>query len=330
MEKKFDKKKLVNILFGIVVFVLAANFVMGKFLKKGIQNRSKENSKVIESQFKSALSNLGIKDDWITRQKGNDIPIKFSVKVPKDLPIVLILQEINNVFNTGNVEIKSFENKIGGKTSLDFISGDETKLESIFNYDGSIARKSVRVGFLVDRFNEDAETDSLLLDFTENFAVVLTPSKASAEFVKKIIHNRKEYVVYLNNNIDELEYKLKSNYSASRLKNAIRSIVGAFRQSIFFLIDDRSDLYNSQAYSLIKKEMEKRKIKLVDKSNFNELSEADSKNINDIFDDSLEKLQGGEDKIFIVSAEDFLLLKPEIIKYRKLGYRFSNPSSILH
>lgn len=330
MKKAFDKKELVNILFGVVIFILAANLVVGKLSKNGSQTKREENSNVIESQFKDGLFNLGIKEDWITRQKGNDEPIKFSVKVPKDLPIVLILQEINNVFNAGNVEIKSLENKVGGKTSLDISSGEDIKLESVFNYDGSIARKSVRVGFLVNRFKEDAETDSLLLDFTENFAVVLTPSKSSTEFVKKIIQDRKEYVIYLSDNIGELEYKLKSNYRASRLKNAVRSIVGAFPQSVFFLIDDKSDLYNSPAYFLIKKEMGKRKIRLMNRSNFSELVKTSRKDVNNLFDSSLDKLQGGEDKIFIVSEENFLSLKPEIIKYRKLGYRFSNPSALLH
>jgi hypothetical protein len=330
MNKSFDKKKIVNILFGVTVFILAANLVVGKLIKKENQNKSEENSEVIESQFKDALFNLGIKEDWITKQKGNDEPLKFSVKVPKDLPIVLILQEMNYVFNNRSVEIKSSENKIGGKNLLDFISGDETKIEVVFNYDSKVERKSVRVGFLVNRFSVDTETDSLLLDFPENFAIVLVPSKSSAEFVKKIIQNRKEYVIYLDDNIDELEYKLKSNYSISRLKSAIRTIVGAFPQSVFFLIDNKSDLYNSPAYRLIKEEMVKRKIRLLDKNSFNELAEANGKNINNVFDASLNKLQGGEDKIFIVSAEDFLSLKPEIIKYRKLGYRFSNPSALLH
>ena len=329
MNKAFDKKKVVNILFGVAVFILAANLVIGKLLKNSNGNNDEESSKVIESQFKSALSNLGIKEDWIKKQIGDNTPVRFFVKIPKDLPVVLILQEMNYVFTRENVEIKSLENKIGGKTSLDFISGDEVKLEAVFNHDGKITRKSVRVGFLVNRFEQESETDSLLLDFPEYFAVVLIPSKSSVEFVKKIIENRKEYLTYLNDNIGELEYKLKSNYSIPRLKSSIRSIVGAFPQSVFFLIDDKSDLYNSSVYPLIKEEMEKRKIRLVEKSTFKELADLDGKNIDDVFDDSLNKLQGGEDKIFIISAEDFLSLKPEIAKYRKLGYRFINPSALL-
>ena len=70
MNKSFDKKKIVNILFGVTVFILAANLVVGKLSKKENQNKSEENSKVIESQFKDALFNLGIKEDWITKQKG--------------------------------------------------------------------------------------------------------------------------------------------------------------------------------------------------------------------------------------------------------------------
>ena len=330
MKIGFDKKRIINILFGVTVFILVVNLVVGKFLKNSDgKNKGEESSRVIESQFKSALSNLGIKEDWIKKQVGDNTPVRFSVKIPKDLPVVLIIQEMNYVFNLENVVIKSLENKIGGKTSLDFISGDELKLNAELNYDVNVKRKSVRVGFLVNRFDEDSETDSLLLDFPEYFAVVLIPSKSSVEFIKKIIDNRKEYVIYLDDTIDELEYKLSSAYSIPRLKNSIRSIVGAFPQSVFFLIDNKSDLYNSPVYTFIKEEFEKRRIRLIEKSTFKELADEEEKNIAEVFDDSLSKLQGGEDKIFIVSTEDFLSLKSRIAMYRKLGYRFTNPSALL-
>ena len=47
MKKAFDKKKLVNILFGVAIFILAVNLVVGKLLKNGIQHRGEENFKVI-------------------------------------------------------------------------------------------------------------------------------------------------------------------------------------------------------------------------------------------------------------------------------------------
>jgi hypothetical protein len=204
MKWALDKKKIINTLFGIAVFILAANLVTGKFLKEDISNDKNElSSSSIELQFKVTLSNLGLKEDLVQKQKGNNSQVRFSVQVPQDLPIVLILQEMNYVFNSAEVEIKSVENKIGGKTSVDLISGNEIKLNVLLNYDTKAYRKKIRVGFLITRFEEEYEIDSLLLDFPEYFAVVLIPSKASAEFVEKIIKKRKEYVIYLDDNIQK-------------------------------------------------------------------------------------------------------------------------------
>lgn len=330
MKRTFDKKKIINTLFGIAVFILAANLVFGKFLKEDISSDKNElSSSKIELQFKGALFNLGLKEDLIQRQKGNGSQVKFTVQIPKDLPIVLILQEMNYVFNSAEVEIKSVESKIGGKTSVDLISGNKMKLNALLNYDTKANRKKVRVGFLITRFDEEYETDSLLLDFPEYFAVVLIPSKSSAEFVEKIIKKRKEYVVSLDDNIEELEYKLSNDYSVPRLKNSIREIVGSFSRAVFFLVDTQSELYKSKVYSLLKKEFEKRKIKLIEGNNFKSISHGEPDTSYRLFSEVLDNMNSGSDTVLLVSAKDFLSLSSAIEKYRKLGYRFTNPSALL-
>src|SRR3990172_5305339 len=98
MKIGFDKKRIINILFGVTAFILVVNLVVGKFLKNSDgKNKGEESSRVIESQFKSALSNLGIKEDWIKKRVGDNTPVRFSVKIPKDLPAILIRQEMNYV-----------------------------------------------------------------------------------------------------------------------------------------------------------------------------------------------------------------------------------------
>ena len=82
-------------------------------------------------------------------------------------------------------------------------------------------------------------------------------------------------------------------------------------------------------YPLLKEELEKRKIKLLEESRFKSLSYAEKKDLFEIFNNALDNINSGEDKVYIISAEDFLSLNPEIIKYRKLGYRFTNPSALL-
>src|SRR5690606_16832718 len=111
----------------------------------------------IDSLFKSALYNVGIKDEWINNKNE-----KYFVKVPVDLPVVLILQEFNNVFDTNEVKIKSYEKKIGGSTQVNLISGEEEKLTAELIYNKEVKRKSVRAGFIVERLSNDYETDSLL------------------------------------------------------------------------------------------------------------------------------------------------------------------------
>jgi hypothetical protein len=330
MKREFDKKKITNVLFGVAVFILTANLVTGKLLKGRINSEKDElKSSEIELHFKSALSNLGIKEGLLQRQQGDGSPVKFSVQVPKDLPVVEILQEMNYVFNPTEIEIRTVENKIGGKTSVDFLSENEIRLYAELSYGSELSRKNVNVGFLVTRFEEENETDSLLLDFPEHFAVVLVPSKASVEFAGKIIKKRNEYVIYLGDDIEELKYKLSEDYSVPRLKNSIREIVGSFPQAVFFLIDTHSALYKSKVYSLLKEEFRKRRITLIEERDFKSLSGEEANNCLKLFSDILSDMEERENKVFLVSAEDFLNLNSVIIKYRKLGYRFTNPSSLL-
>ncbi|OGU72814.1 MAG: hypothetical protein A2V93_06670 [Ignavibacteria bacterium RBG_16_34_14] len=330
MKRLFDQKKIINILFIAAAAILVVNLLVDKFfLDKNNEGNSELSSAEIDSTFHLGLYNLGIHKDWIKKQKGSEIPVNISVRIPNDLPIVLVLREMNSVFDTNEVKINSVEKKIGGSTTLNFISGEKIKLKASLVYNDKVRRKSARVGFIVNRTDVDNENDSPLLGYPEQFAFMLIPSKNSAEFIKKILKNGKEYIIYLNDNIDELKFKLSDDYSPLRLKNSIREIVGAFPQAVFFLIDNKSSLFNSNVYPLLKKELEKRKIKLLEESRFKSLSYAEKKDLFEIFNNALDNINSGEDKVYIISAEDFLSLNPEIIKYRKLGYRFTNPSALL-
>jgi len=328
MNRFFDQKKIINILFISAVAILLINLLLDKIFFNNNQDNIELTSTEIDSTFRTALLNLGIKEEWIKTREGK-YPVNLSVSVPKDLPIVLILQEMNNVFDTNEVKVNSLEKKIGGNAAINLISGGETKLTAQLSYSSKILRKTARVGFIVYRFSNDNDSDSLLLEYPEQFAFLLIPSKASKEGVKKILKYDKEYIVNLNDEIVELEFKLNDNYSIVRLKNSIREIVGTFPQAVFFMIDNQSSLYKSKVYPLLKEEIEKRKIRLIEESYFKSMSESKSENRAETFNHALDKMNAGEDKVFLISAEDFLALNSEIMKYRKLGYRFTNPSALL-
>lgn len=323
-------KKVINILFITAIAILFINLLVDQFfLKKAHPEIVDEiTSAEADSMFRLSLANLGIKDEWIKKQGGEEYPVNLSVHIPKDLPIVLILEEMNNVFDTSLVKLRSHEKEIGGVTTLNIFSGNNTKLKAQIDYSDKLRRKSVRVGFLIKGFGEESEQDSLLLRYPEQFAVLLVPSKSAEDASKKVLMNGKEYIIYLNDAINELKYKLSADYSVTRLKNSIREIVGAFPGAVFFLMDDKSTLFNYKVYTLLSEELEKRKIRLMDENNFSHLSTSEKNNTAEVFSDSLDTLRGGEDKLFIISASDFLSINSEVMKYRKIGYKFTNPSAI--
>jgi hypothetical protein len=324
----FNKRKIIYILFIAALLLLAANLIFNKlFLPDKTETLSGLTSPEIDSVFRTALFNVGIHEEWI-KQK-NENKEYFSVRIPGDLPMVLVLREMNELFDTSRVKIKSVEKKIGGATIINIISGGDEKLSAELIYNNKIKRKSVRVGFIIKHGAGSSESDLRLLEYPEQFALALIPSNSSAEFVKQVLNSGKEYVVYINDDITELKFKLSENYSPARLKNSIRAIVGTFPGALFFMIDNNSSLYYSDVYPLLKDELEKRKIKLIEEDTFRNLSAQPGENLTGTFNEALANLKGGEDQIFILSAGNFLQLGYEIVRYRKIGYRFINPSVAL-
>ena len=111
MTRFFDQKKIITILFISAVSILFINFLLDKFFLKNHNDENIEiSSAEIDSTFRTALSNVGISNDWIKKQKGVE-PLNFTVKIPNDLPIVVVLQELNNVFDTNLVKIIAVEKK---------------------------------------------------------------------------------------------------------------------------------------------------------------------------------------------------------------------------
>ncbi|NNG27278.1 MAG: hypothetical protein HKM87_07105, partial [Ignavibacteriaceae bacterium] len=136
-----------------------------------------------------------------------------------------------------------------------------------------------------------------------------------------------EFALLLDDEIDHLEFKLSESYPNSRILNSIKTIIGSFSNAIYFVFDDESELFRSKVCPVISAELEKRKIKLLLKSEFYQLENNEQKDINTRFDSLLKNL--GEEKLFILSSvEEFRLLLPEMASYRKVGFKFINPSLI--
>ncbi len=331
----FVKKKIIEILFGAAVFLLAANLLTAKFLKPSKINRNLENitPAQINTIFIDDLNAFALHSDWIKKIKsnaGSGVNYNYRVDLPKDLPIPVVLKEIYEHFYNKNVAIKTLEKVIGGKTELKIFINDNLKLNAVFNYNDNLKREGENIGLVIDGLDKQkVSMINFLIRFPQTYAALLVPSKFSVQLADTMVNYRKEYAVLLNDNINEMDYKLRGNFSPARLKSALRTIIGSYPKAIFYVIDDHSKLYNSAAYYLIKEQLKLRNILLIKMSEFKQVSGGGSAELETDFARLVKDKSKTEYNFILIPADDFVNLQPQIFSFIKIGYKFKNPSLIL-
>ena len=336
MKFSFNRKELIIILFSFVISLLILDIVLTKIFKHSGNTTEKIElySEEIKDKFLSGMHNFGIKDDWIDENKkdvkvGDSLRFSFKVKVPKDLPIAILLNEISNSFHPGEITSVSRESKNNGTTNMFLSSGGFDKLKTEFVYDPEIRRTSRSFGFLVYGLTTlDPIPQDQVIKAPEIFSAVLIPSKESLEISKRLKTNEKNYAVLLDDNIKDLDYKLTSSYSTERLKLSIRSILGDFSNAIAYLYNNTSGFTAESKFAFISKEFEKRNVRFIEVNKFEVIGEGGT-SLNDSFEHIMNRADENKTDLIYISADNYLKLKPLILKYRKVGYKFINPSQVL-
>jgi hypothetical protein len=329
-------KKIAIVLFVIVIFLLIADAVIIKITSSDERPKNKKELSGLEinTVFNTALKNYGIYDQWISKKKlknfsGDSLFTTYSIKIPKTLPVHLLILELQNLFWEDDVNVLAEEIKQPSKTFIKIISANHLKLAAEVLYDDKIKREYGSVAFLIsDNFLENDPKLLELLKIPELYYLVLTPSSSSKKNLSVLSKAGKRFAVLLDDNITELDYKLAENYSEDRIKRSIREIVGTFHNAMFFIIDDFSDLYESSKYNFIENELLKRKIVVAKKSRFNTLN-SNNINVEDKFQKFIQSLNNKDEKILFVNADEYLSLAEIIPAYRKIGYKFIYPGDII-
>jgi hypothetical protein len=336
MKFSFDRKEIIIALFSVTIILLVLNIILSKVFKHSVNQIEKIElySGEIKDRFISGIHNFGIKDDWIDEDKngikeGDSLKISFKVKVPKDLPIVLLLNAITNSFQPGEITCFSQETKGNGTTNLFIASGGFEKLKAEFVYNPEIRRTSCSIGFLVYGLNTlDPIMQDQLIKAPELFTAVLVPSKESLEISKRLKTNEKNYAVILNNDINDLDYKLASSYSNERLKLSIRSILRDFSNAVVYLYNGNTGFTAESKFAFINKEFEKRNVRFIDINKFILIDEK-APPLNVSFELIVKEVNENKTDLIFISANNYIKIKPLISKYRKIGYKFINPSTVL-
>lgn len=325
-----DKKKIAFALFSIAVILLLANVVAAKFYPLQSDAEKTLSEVEINKKFYEAIKKFGFNDEWITKKSignksSNNSVTNYSIKVPADLPIPVLLCQVFEDFSGTEATILSNEIKTGGLSTLEIFSNEEKIIKADFEYENSIHRKSGFVGFIIyDDGELDLDNYKTLNTSAERFSFLFMPG---GELNKFLTNCNKEFSLILNDEITDIDYKLETGYSADRLQLSVKAIVNTFGNAAFFMIDDESSLFNSPKGEMIINWLVKSRLRLL---HINKVYHLVSEfNLSGEFYDILNSMSDGEAKLILISSSDYLSMADDIVGWKKIGYKFINPSEVI-
>lgn len=328
MNKNINKYKVIQTLFAVAVVLVIANLLVGRFNTENdsetvVVNNKKINSVKIDSLFLSSLKNYNIKQSWIhksSKQKTrkNSTEFIYTVDVPNDLPNILLIKEIYKNFSGTKLKISSKELKVGGTSLLEISNGNKPVLKVLFNYNNDISHVAGYLNLLIIIPNDlDFEKKNNLLNSIRNLTFLFSPSTKNINLTKEVLGNKKSYALIIDNDIEELKFKIKNSFNQSRINQGVSAIIKSFPRAKFMLIV-RGFIPNHNIRSAFKK----MKVKLLYQKNLVDFSKENKGRLEKVFKSYVTNTSVNDTLNVILSADNFLKLKKELKKYKKLGYKF--------
>ncbi len=323
------KRKIIYALILISILLIIGNILLENLYYDDdiiiVQELSKNE---IEEIFLSTLIDYGLIGDWIlkvTSKKSVSDSLKYFYKIrfPKDISIASFIKDVNASFVKQPVVVESIEQRNYSNSEIKIFSNNTLKLNAKLIHDRKIKREYAEFGFIVkidDQISDEALDGLSKLYF--NYTVAFIPSEFSSEVLDEI---ESDYIIILNDEINDSRFLLDEDYSKQRLVNTIKEIIITYGRKAVYLIDESSILYNSKIYSLIKEEFEKRGIKVLPLNSITSLKAESEIQLKSLFEFYATSLKGKEGKTFFISYNDFLLLTPMIERQIKMGDKILSP-----
>ena len=326
------RKKILIYLFGLAVLLLALNLLFKNKIVFSATDEKGINVEEITQRFRNILPGFGIEDKLVKKTLSKDkvsgisIP-SFRVQVPKDLTIPEILKDIFNEFRKDSLKIESVEKVKSGKTLLTIRNGKDAVLISEFDYSKNISRDKRYFALLITDLDFENVNDSVLIESSASINFLIRPNSKYKDLISYIKSYKKEFSLFIDDETEEQKYKLASGYSEQRIINVLKTLVKDFSKASFFVIDDKSELYNSSDFKILSEALSKRQIKLFRLSDFITLDESES--WLEEFDKCMEQVSSNKSSIFLISKDSYSQIKPNLSNYYKEGYRIINSSLLI-
>lgn len=322
---KRNYAKIIVILFSAAVLLLISHLLLSRIYSEySYQSVFHLDDEEIISVFNQSLQSFGLKDEWIKKNKSDDIDYSYKVKVPNDLPISYIIFDLHSRYYPYGITVQAEEKKMNLQTMVLVLKENHPKLKIEFVSDNNLIRTtSVTSLFIYGRDKNEPEFDSLFHIINRDYSALLLPAKSAVIFAKWLTNNGFNYAVLLNNEIVDLDFRLAKDFPIKRIRLVVRNLVGAFPNALFFIVDKGSDFYSYPPYDSLKAEFDKRKILLLTSDDIHFINSNQS-DFNKTFINVIKQNEGRTKNKIAIDFEGFISLENEINNLLRTGYKFES------
>ena len=332
------KKRIVYILVAITVILIILNAALGSSGNDLVEKERAEDTLTrisIEKSFEKTLSDYGIQPDWIKKEKKSkskfdSLKYKYKIEIPSSVPIPMIIKEISLKLKNKNADIFSKEEKINGSSELKISSGNFIKLFAKLEYNKNLQRAYSSIAFIITNVEDLNENElNTLLKNSYKFGALLPLRSSSIKIAEKILANKKNYFINLDDDADNLSFELDEDLKINELKRNIKSIISSFNTPKTYFINKKKTGFSNSFISFLSGEFKKRNRKILRLKSFIHLKGEDEKDLNSLLEFHLNKLQTGKSKIFIINISDWWNIQTTLNYYIKKGNKIVLPVKLL-
>ncbi|MFH0733263.1 MAG: hypothetical protein V1773_01155 [bacterium] len=329
---KLKRKTIYVLLITIFLMLIVEIIVQSIYTVKKVKVKSNFYPGEISKTFLANLEEYGILQEWVKervlKDKNTDSTyIDVVIKTPSDLQIVDLLTSLNEKFYYGGIDISSQELKINGDTKLSLTLNNNLILKAFFKFDKKLNRKSIDIAVIVDGL-EDLNKNEIdgLLSTPTNISFTVLPSDKAEELLKLIVKNGKDYLIKLDDDIDDNQFVLNSDQHPEKIIKSLQKILSVYNRTNFIYVNDESDLYNSKIFNFIKRNIPRGYV-FKKKKELITLGDREPEELKSIFRYYCEKPDLSY-KIFYLTTAQFFIVKNDILRMKKRGNSIISPSRL--
>jgi len=315
-------------MFALAVVLLIANLLVGSFnaefeIKSKTEFDKNFKPSQVDSLFIISLKRYNIGQKWIHKESSKKNKSKsslfiYKIDVPKDLANILLIKEIYKNFSKTKLKISSREIKFGGSSILEIFNAKDLILLAELKYKKDISHLAGYLNlFVIMPEDIGDENKNEILNSPKKFTVLFLPSVNNIDLANEVSGNEKDFALLINNDINELKYKIKNSFDVVRINQGVNTVLKSFPKTSFILFSS-----NFNPNYKIRTAFKNKKMKFLYQKNLINFTKGYKTGFKKLFKSYVMNTGVNDTLNVILSADNFLKIENDLIEFGKLGYRF--------